>query len=113
MWVTSLRKFYFPFNSLGSTLGIEDDHSTLLVTFIALIVHKLFEAFALGASFVKVPKPRHEWSSFLLLTRKEGVAPSLMWKIFGVYSLTLPSGFIVGLIVGESLEGDNGKQLVQ
>ena len=31
-----------------------------------------------------------------------------MWKIFLFYSLTLPCGFVAGLILGETLEGDNG-----
>eukprot|EP01104_Vermistella_antarctica_P009941 TRINITY_DN2619_c0_g1_i1.p1 TRINITY_DN2619_c0_g1~~TRINITY_DN2619_c0_g1_i1.p1 ORF type:complete len:466 (+),score=66.94 TRINITY_DN2619_c0_g1_i1:196-1593(+) len=74
----------------GLALGIQPNLDNFLVLFLALLLHKTFEAFAFGTSFVKQNAPFRRWIGILI-----------------VYSLATPIGIAIGAIALRSLNGDS------
>jgi len=72
----------------GLALGAEPELAGALVIFVAILAHKTTAGFALGVSLVRNP-----------MARKRA------WQLLALFAIATPVGILVGLAVGETLEG--------
>lgn len=72
----------------GLVLGAEPELAGALVIFLAILAHKTTAGFALGVSLVR-----------------NRMARKRAWQLLALFALATPVGILVGLALGEALEG--------